>query len=523
MEERKSDALRLKEARARALARKKERELAEQEAAEAALLPVLEEHSAGEEKTGEASLELPAAEKNESQAHSVTEQERETGPIAVIEYAQKESKADWREQELPGNLGEWEKLPEGYTSDEIAIPLLKEQTDFEREGLGEEPPTEETVPLPFTSEKKKKRRPIFGWGRLLMLLFSSLAAVFWVLFYKKESVAEWYARTVYTPLAGAFGSITKLLPVSLAEILILVFVALWLLLLIVFLVRMIGKKGRLRRLVSGVLSVIFTISMLLSCFVFLGGGNYQRISWAEANGVQVVPETKEKLAELYRYQVSLANELAKKQTRDEKLAVTADFEALSVSAARAVAKIAKEDKLLLPIEHQSAKPVFFSIGMSYARITGIFFPFTLEANVNVHTPEHTWGATICHEMMHQRGAMREEEANFLAVKACLLSKDPALQYSGCLLMMNYTENALYEADRDLCLEIAAGINDQVWADRRLQSDYWKQFETPVGEISNKVNDTYLKVNGQVDGVKSYGEFLDLLLADEDLAPLFFAE
>lgn len=33
------------------------------------------------------------------------------------------------------------------------------------------------------------------------------------------------------------------------------------------------------------------------------------------------------------------------------------------------------------------------------------------------------------------------------------------------------------------------------------------------EISNSVNNTYLKANGQEDGVKSYGRMVDLLLAE----------
>jgi hypothetical protein len=44
------------------------------------------------------------------------------------------------------------------------------------------------------------------------------------------------------------------------------------------------------------------------------------------------------------------------------------------------------------------------------------------------------------------------------------------------------------------------------------SAFWKQFDGKVAEVSNKVNDTYLKVNKQEDGVKSYGRMVDLLLA-----------
>jgi hypothetical protein len=35
----------------------------------------------------------------------------------------------------------------------------------------------------------------------------------------------------------------------------------------------------------------------------------------------------------------------------------------------------------------------------------------------------------------------------------------------------------------------------------------------VREVSSKVNDTYLKVQGQSQGVRSYGRMVDLLLAE----------
>ena len=51
------------------------------------------------------------------------------------------------------------------------------------------------------------------------------------------------------------------------------------------------------------------------------------------------------------------------------------------------------------------------------------------------------------------------------------------------------------------------------------NEYWDQFEKPVvgettvGEIAEKVNDTYLKINDQTDGTQSYGRVVDLLLAE----------
>ena len=44
------------------------------------------------------------------------------------------------------------------------------------------------------------------------------------------------------------------------------------------------------------------------------------------------------------------------------------------------------------------------------------------------------------------------------------------------------------------------------------SAFWNQFDGPVAEVSNQVNDAYLKANSQEDGVRSYGRMVDLLLA-----------
>ena len=38
------------------------------------------------------------------------------------------------------------------------------------------------------------------------------------------------------------------------------------------------------------------------------------------------------------------------------------------------------------------------------------------------------------------------------------------------------------------------------------------FETPLADLSEKINDSYLKANREEEGVKSYGGVVDLLLA-----------
>ena len=65
------------------------------------------------------------------------------------------------------------------------------------------------------------------------------------------------------------------------------------------------------------------------------------------------------------------------------------------------------------------KPVMLSELMSYTHITGVYSFFTGEANINVAFPDYTIPYTAAHELAHQRGIAREDEANFVAFLVCM--------------------------------------------------------------------------------------------------------
>ena len=88
------------------------------------------------------------------------------------------------------------------------------------------------------------------------------------------------------------------------------------------------------------------------------------------------------------------------------------------------------------------KPVLVSEVMSYMHITGVYSFFTGEANLNVGFPDYTLPYTAAHEMAHQRGIAREDEANFIAFLVCIGSEDPYIRYSGYLNVYEYVAGAL---------------------------------------------------------------------------------
>ena len=120
--------------------------------------------------------------------------------------------------------------------------------------------------------------------------------------------------------------------------------------------------------------------------------------------------------------------------------------------------------------------------------------------------------TLCHELSHLRGFMQEQEANFIAFLACTESDRIEFQYSGYLSGWVYCMNTLYEASYESWQEVRAQLCAEAEPDLKANNAFWASYDGKVAEVANQVNDTYLKINGQEDGVQSYDRMVDLIVA-----------
>ena len=174
-------------------------------------------------------------------------------------------------------------------------------------------------------------------------------------------------------------------------------------------------------------------------------------------------------------------------------------------------KISDEYKFV-PRLYSRVKPVVLSEPWSYTHITGVYTYFTGEANLNVNFPDYTLPFTAAHELAHQRGIAREDEANFMAFLVCINSDDPYIRYSGYLNMYEYVASSLYSANSDMYFEVLGKLNESVRYEMRAYSAFFDKYrENVVADVSETVNDTYLKVQG-TEGTKSYGMVTDLAVA-----------
>ena len=328
-----------------------------------------------------------------------------------------------------------------------------------------------------------------------------------------DGFAEWYARWVFPFFPNSFGRLLSPLPFSLFEwmvygaIFVLFFwamITLWHLFVNRrFLFAYLRTSGRVFLMVGSLLLLIYTLT---------GAVNYSRTPFAEAVGLPLSPVTQEDLLSLSERMVTdltvLESEVS--WTPSGELSLTSID--LQQEVAKAMASLGSEHPSLSGY-YPNLKPIAYSRGLSYLGITGIYSPFTMEANYNVDVAAYGKPYTMAHELAHWKGFMREEEAGFIAFLACRTSDSKELQYSGLLSGLQYTLRALHsEATAEEYGRIYRSLPPHAKVELEKSRRYWVQHTTAVTTFAKEANNRYLTVNAEQNGIGSYGKVVDLLMA-----------
>lgn len=264
--------------------------------------------------------------------------------------------------------------------------------------------------------KSRVRRSTVCWsGSLLAALALDLAARLFPAF------AEWYAEKIYPIWVGSLGRVSALVPVSLIELLIYAAI----LLALAGLLLVIRRRLRLRRLAAIVVkfAIVLFVLFTLNC-----GINYQRLTFAERAGFTLQKSTEDELAELCEALVQEINEAAA-ELETESPEGLSDSRDLGTEAVKAMQRAGKAIRSWPGIIRFPSR---FSAGgtcpISSCRGNTAHLP--IEANYNGDMPQPDKPSTVCHELSHLKGFMREDEANFIAYLACRASDSAAFRYSG---------------------------------------------------------------------------------------------
>ena len=245
-------------------------------------------------------------------------------------------------------------------------------------------------------------------------------------------------------------------------------------------------------------------------FMALWGLNYFAPSVDESFGLTRAPYSVQTLKEATLYMARQADEAALQVQRDAEGAMMPSFDEWAAMAGDGYAALALQDPRF-DGPTPKVKKLLSGRLFSHMGFTGIFVPFTAEANVNPETSTASLPFTMCHELAHSKTVAREDEANFCAFLACLENSDPAFQYSAWYSAFSYAYASLRRADPAAAQEVASGLSDVLRADYQAANEHYAKFDGPVQEAAQKVNDLYLKTAGDKSGAASY-EVTDLLVA-----------
>ena len=312
------------------------------------------------------------------------------------------------------------------------------------------------------------------------------------------------------PVLRTLGEKSAGVSFSIAELLI-VMTVVGLLFYLLFFIEGVVRRGHFfRRLYRIVLTLVCLVLVVYAGFCVLWGVYFYGDDFMTQSGLESGEVSVEQLRTVTAFFASLANETAELVERDAEGVCATDRQAVLERSGGLYAAL-EADFPCLEGPPLRAKGLMLSRLLSYTDFTGFFFPFTGEANVNTDFPPALFAATVAHELAHQRGVAKEQEANFVAVLACLRNDDPDFTYSAALLAYTYLGNALAQADREGWQEIYSGLSDLVLRDFEADNAYWARFRTPVRTVSNTVYENFMYSYDQTLGLRSYGACVDLLV------------
>ena len=325
------------------------------------------------------------------------------------------------------------------------------------------------------------------------------------------TLMTWMSERVARPWHRFFGKLFNNLPFSMAGMLTAALVLGYLAYIVYLIVQTVRCGGVVRRAYLLAVTAVGLTALIYALFCLLWGVYYYTSDFEAQSGVHAAPVSVEQLESVTRYFAGLADTYGAQVVRDENGLYAADLDEMFERSAALYDEVEKSFPCLAG-DGLRAKPFLFSKGMSLINFTGFFFPFTGEANINVDSPACMVPSTIAHELAHQRGVAAEDEANFVAVLACLENGDADYCYSASLLAYIHLSNALYKADTERWQAISEGLSPGVRADIAGNNAYWQRYKTAVSKTTDAVYTGFLHSYGQTLGLQTYGACVDLLVA-----------
>ena len=350
--------------------------------------------------------------------------------------------------------------------------------------------------------------PLFS---IIVFLLTAISIVLHTIVKSSVEFADFFNYNLSSPIRLAMAWLTIVFPFSLAEIVVLLSPVI--LGILIFLAIKFAKKGR-RASIRYLMVLLAIICLIFVLFVWTYSSGYHTTKIEDKMNLDRGTVSKDELYQASKIIINELNTLANEIEFSEDGASQLPYSYTEMSGKICKAYESFSDKYsILRTFYSRIKPLILSEPMTYTHLSGIYTFMSGETNVNVNYPDFIVASTSAHEMAHQRGIAREDEANFIAFAVLLESEDAFLRYSAYLDIYSNILNALYSENKEEYFDLVSTLDTRVRLDLKSYGEFFEKYaNSKASEIVDSVNDSYLQANGQEQGTKSYGMVTEIVCA-----------
>lgn len=346
-----------------------------------------------------------------------------------------------------------------------------------------------------------------SWSWILLILLT--IAIKWLSFYP-EWVEKNYSLGVYPAISKVQRFLFGWIPFSIGDIFYAFLILVVLYKTFQFFKFLFKKKITRSYFIAGLQQFIFFFLFLYVVFNLLWGLNYNRTGIADQLKLEVkkyaIPDLDTLTAilesRLNQYADSV-NESKRNEFNRKKKLFSESYKAFKSAAAQFP---------FLKYEQLSVKPSIYSYVGNYLGFQGYYNPFSGEGQVNTTVPTFLEPFVATHEMAHQIGYAKENEANFVAFLACRAYPSNEFRYSLYFNMYLYAIGELYQRDSVKAKQSREKLKPRVINDIKELRAFYKQYKNPIEPVIMWFYGHYLKANNQPAGKLTYDEVVLWLIA-----------
>ena len=351
------------------------------------------------------------------------------------------------------------------------------------------------------------RKVMKAWSWVLLI---SLAVLIKVISFFPGIVERYYTYGIYPVISKVQRILFGWLPFSIGDL----FYA-FIVLLILVKVFQLGKavfKKRISRQFLGTAfkQLLFVLLFVYVFFYALWGLNYNRQGISSQLQMQVRPYTVQDLDTLTGILQQRLNGYAIQVDSVRRASLHKKTILFNKSFA-AYNDISKQYPFL-QYTHLSIKPSLYSYLGQFFGFTGYYNPFSGEAQVRTNVPVFLQPYIATHEIAHQLGYAKENEANFVAFLVCRSYNDPDFRYSLYYDLYNYAVGELFRFNIQLGKQYQQKLDTQVKKDAIEVWKFYSRTRNFVEPFISKMYDQYLRMNNQPKGKRTYNEVVAWLIA-----------